>query len=598
MERFTKLFASAIAALVLVTITLPAQSANAVTIKPASAVRSVVVADGWTADQPRTARASIRWMRPASTFGATLVGYRIEKSTNKTSWKVVVSNTGSTSTRASVATGLSVGVQNYFRVRAITKRGNTTKVGSASPAIGRILTAKPAPPALLGLDTFSSPLSSTRTVRWLPQSSSERGGLAVTYTVAAQVVAGAANTATATNLSCKVVSKNSCSITGLASDAVYRLNLTAKNMRGSESHISQLAVNDAEYSKQWYLSLDRGIAAARAWTATRGTSSVVVAVLDSGITSHPEFEGQLVDGYDFVSEVSKSGDGDGRDADPTDPGDALDSELSSWHGTHVAGIIGARSDEIGITGIAPGAKIQPIRVLGTGGQGASIDLALGIRWAAGQDLNGLVAGGETLSGIPINKTPAKVINLSMAGIGSCPVSVQLAVDYAMSKGVTLVAAAGNGDDNFNPVENFRVYPTNCLGTISVGATGFNGDAAFYSNFGVDISAPGGDQKLAGVDSTGSQGLIYSTSNTGVSTIGQPFFRGEQGTSMAAPVVSGIVALMYSLRPNINTDQVWAALKASVIPFPAGSSCEMIPNRCGLGRINAATALDALIGITG
>jgi serine protease len=598
MERFTKLFASVLAAVVLVTITLPAQSASAVTVKAASAVRSVVVSDGWNASEPRLARASIRWTRPAATYGATLVGYRIEKSTNKTSWKVVVSNTGSTSTRATIDTGLSVGVQNFFRVRAITKRGNTTKIGLASAISGRILTAKPSAPALLGLETISSPLSSTKIVRWLPQTSAERGGLAVTYSVSAQLVAGPANTANATNLSCKVVSKNSCSITGLAADAVYRLSLTAKNMRGSESHLSEFAVSDAEYAKQWYLSLDRGIAAARAWTATRGTSSVVVAVLDSGITPHPEFEGQLVDGYDFVSETSKSGDGDGRDADPTDPGDAFDSELSSWHGTHVAGIIGARSNEVGITGIAPGAKIQPIRVLGTGGQGASIDLALGIRWAAGQDLNGLVASGETLSGIPLNKTPAKVINLSMAGIGACPASVQLAVEYAISKGVTLVSAAGNGDDNFNPVENFRVYPTNCLGTISVGATGINGDAAFYSNFGVDISAPGGDQKLAGSDPAGTQGLIYSTSNTGVSTIGQPFFRGEQGTSMAAPVVSGIVALMYSLRPNINTDQVWAALKASVMPFPAGSSCAMIPNRCGLGQINAATALDALIGITG
>lgn len=597
MERFTKLFASAIAAVVLVTITLPAQSANAVTIKSASAVRSVVVSDGWNANEPRSARASIRWMRPSSTFGATIAGYRIEKSTNKTSWKVAVSNTGSTSTRASVASGLSVGVQNYFRIRAITKRGNTTKVGSASAAIGRILTAKPAAPALLGLETISSPLSSTKIVRWLPQSSSERGGLAVTYTVAAQVQAGAANSATATNLSCKVVSKNSCSISGLASDAVYRLNLTAKNMRGSETHISQFAVNDAEYAKQWYLSLERGIAAARAWTATRGTSSVVVAVLDSGITSHPEFEGQLVDGYDFVSDAAKSGDGDGRDADPTDPGDAIGSEPSSWHGTHVAGIIGAKSNDLGISGIAPGVKIQPIRIIGASG-GSTTDLALGIRWAAGQDLNGLVVGGETLSGIPINKTPAKVINLSLTGVGACPPFVKQAVEYAIFKGVSLVAAAGNGDDNSNPVDHLSVYPTNCLGTISVGATGINGDAAYYSNFGVDISAPGGDQKLAGSDPAGTQGMVYSTVNTGSTTIGAPSFGVLQGTSMAAPVVSGIVALMYSLRPNINTDQVWAALKASVIPFPAGSTCAMIPNRCGLGQINAATALDALIGITG
>jgi len=597
MRRFTRLLATVLAAVVAVTIVLPTQSANAVTIKAASAVRSVVVTDGWSANEPRVARASIRWTRPSSTYGATLVGYRIETSTNKTSWKVATSNTGSTKTQAVVTTGLSIGVQNFFRVKAITKRASSTKVGLASSIIGRTLTARPAAPILLGLETISKPVLANKVVRWLPQSASARGGLAVTYTVAAQVVTGSSSS-TAVNLSCKVLSKNSCSIDGLVSDSVYRLNLSAKNIRGSESHISEFVANDAEYAKQWYLTTDRGIAAARAWTATRGSSSVVVAVLDSGITSHPEFEGQLVDGYDFVSEVAKSGDGNGRDADPTDPGDALDSELSSWHGTHVAGIIGAKSNDLGISGIAPGVKIQPIRVLGSGGQGASLDLALGIRWAAGQDLNGLVAGGETLAGIPINKTPAKVINLSMAGIGSCPASVQLAVDYAMSKGVTLVAAAGNGDENFNPIENTRVYPTNCLGPISVGATGITGDIAFYSNFGVDISAPGGDQKLAGVDATGSLGLIYSTSNSGVSTVGQPIFRGEQGTSMAAPVVSGIVALMYSLRPTITVEQVWAAIKASVLPFPAGSTCATVTNRCGLGQINAATALDALIAITG
>lgn len=601
MKRFTRVLALTIAAVVTATLILPAQAATAATIKSASAVRTVVVADGWSSSEPAQARANIRWARPASTFGATLVGYRIEKSTNKTTWKVLVSNTGSTSTRANLVSGLSVGVQNFFRVRAITKRGSSTKVGLASAVTGRILTARPAAPVLLGLDTISAPSLPSKVVRWLPQSSSARGGLAVTYSASMQVISSLNSSSSATvgsKITCTVVAQNSCSINGLVSDSVYRLSLTAKNIRGSESNISQLAVTDPEYSKQWYLSAERGIAAARAWTATRGSSSVVVAVLDSGITTHPEFEGQLVDGYDFVSDASKSGDGDGRDADPTDPGDALDSELSSWHGTHVAGIIGAKSNDVGISGIAPGAKIQPIRVLGTGGQGLSIDLALGIRWAAGQDLNGLVAAGETLSGIPINKTPAKVINLSMAGIGPCPASVQLAVDYAMSKGVTLVSAAGNGDDNFNPIENFRVYPTNCLGPISVGATGITGDLAFYSNFGVDISAPGGDQRSGSIDSSGSQGMIYSLSNTGVSALGQPSYRVEQGTSMAAPVVAGIIALMYSLRPTITSEQVWAAIKASVQPFPAGSSCAMLPNKCGLGQINAATALDALIGITG
>ena len=180
----------------------------------------------------------------------------------------------------------------------------------------------------------------------------------------------------------------------------------------------------------------------------------------------------------------------------------------------------------------------------------------------------------------------------------CPRFVQEAVDYAQGKGVTLVAAAGNGDTAFNPVDNSRVYPTNCLGPLSVGSIGATGDVAFYSNFGVDLVAPGGDQKAPGSAPAGSAGMIYSTSNSGTSTVGESIYRLEQGTSMAAPVASGIIALMYSLRPNIDVKTVWEALKASVVPFPAGSKCSLDSYRCGLGIMNAATALEALIAITG
>ncbi|MFM1993237.1 MAG: hypothetical protein RL600_1065, partial [Actinomycetota bacterium] len=180
----------------------------------------------------------------------------------------------------------------------------------------------------------------------------------------------------------------------------------------------------------------------------------------------------------------------------------------------------------------------------------------------------------------------------------CPFFVQAAVDYAQSRGVTLVAAAGNGDTAFNPVDNARVYPTNCAGPLSVGSVGFTGDVAFYSNFGVDVVAPGGDQRAAGLAPAGSSGMIYSTSNSGLITASEPNYRLEQGTSMAAPVAAGIIALMYSLRPNIDVKIVWEALKASVRPFPAGSKCAADPNRCGLGTLNAATALEALIAITG
>ena len=591
MNKTSRFVAGIVAAVVATSLLMPAQAATAATITEASAVRSVSAGDAWSSAAPRTARAKLSWAKPTSTYGATVVGYKIEVSTNKTTWTTAVSNTGSTATSAYVSGGLKIGSPNYFRVRAITKKGGSTKTGTASAIVSKTLTAKPSAPALLGLLNVTAPAEATRVVRWLPQSASQRGGLTVTYKVAAE-------TAGSDPVTCSTSTKTYCTLTGLVAGSVYSLKLTAKNSRGTEANVTEVQAADAEFSKQWYLGTDHGIAATRAWTATKGSRNVVVAVLDSGITNHPEFDGQLVDGYDFVSDTTKSGDGDGRDSDPTDPGDGSGADFSSWHGTHVAGIIAAKADAVGITGIAPNVRIQPIRVLGTLGEGSSLDLALAIRWAAGQDLNGLVAASETLSGIPVNKTPAKVINLSMAGRGACPGSVQDAVAYAMSKGITLVSAAGNGDDNNNPIDNSLVYPTNCLGPISVGATGFTGDAAFYSNYGVDLSAPGGDQRSAAGAPAGSGGMIYSTSNSGTSTIGESIYKVEQGTSMAAPVVSGIVALMYSLRPNVTSDEIWKALKASLRPFPAGSICSTTPGRCGLGAINAATALEELIAITG
>lgn len=593
-----RLAAALISVFVTASLIVPVQGANAVTVTAASAVRSVVVSDVWLATSPKSARAKISWTKPAATYGATISGYKIEASTNKTTWKTVVSNTRSTATSAFVSTGLSAGAPTYIRVSAITKKGSSTKVGKPSTIASRILTAAPTAPVLLGLTKLTFAASS-HVVRWVPQTAAQRGSTATTYKVTAKPSVGP-------EVSCSAITLNYCTLGALASGVTYSISMTAKNGRGTESNVDEFQAQDADISLQWYLGTDHGIAAARAWTATRGSSSVVVAVLDSGITPHEEFVGQLVDGFDFVSDATKSGDGDGRDVDPTDPGDGVGADASSWHGTHVAGIIGAKSDSIGMTGIAPNAKIQPIRVLGVQGEGSSLDLALAIRWAAGQDLNGFVINGETLSDIPINKTPAKVINMSMAfqpragtnDFAPCPYFVQAAVDYAQSKGVTLVAAAGNGDTSFNPVDNSRVYPTNCAGPLSVGSVGFSGDVAFYSNFGVDLVAPGGDQRAAAGAPSGSSGMIYSTSNSGTTTIGEPIYRLEQGTSMAAPVASGIIALMYSLRPNIDVKIVWEALKASVRPFPAGSKCAADANRCGLGTMNAATALEALIAITG
>ena len=599
MKKSMKLFAAVTSALLISAFLLPAQSASAVTITAASAVKSVKVSDAWSSSSPKTARAKLRWTKPSSLYGAKLVGYRIQASSNKTKWTTVVSNTRSTSTSATVSSGLKPGSPTYFRVRAVTSKSSSTKIGKPSPVVSRTLSAAPQPPALLGLTSVIPTTSGDRVIRWMSQTSAQKGMVATTYRVSAKPASGG-------EIACSATTATSCTLNSLTANVAYEISLTARNTRGSSTNLEEYVAEDSDLGLQWYLTTEHGIAATRAWTVTRGSSSVVVAVLDSGISSHPEFEGQLVAGYDFVSDATKSGDGDGRDDDPIDPGDGFEAEPSSWHGTHVAGIIGAKSDTAGMSGIAPKVKIQPIRVLGVQGEGSSTDLALAIRWAAGQDLNGFVINGQTIADMPINETPAKVINMSMAfqpragtnDFALCPTAVQAAIDYAQSKGVTLVAAAGNGDTSFVPVANSRVFPTNCAGPLSVGSIGFTGDVAFYSNFGVDLVAPGGDQRNAGAAPAGSNGMIYSTSNTGVSTVGSPTYKLEQGTSMAAPVASGIIALMYSIRPNIDVKIVWEALKASVQPFPAGSQCAAGPDRCGLGMMNAATALEALVAITG
>jgi serine protease len=330
-----------------------------------------------------------------------------------------------------------------------------------------------------------------------------------------------------------------------------------------------------------------------------------VAVVDTGITDHPDLNDNLVQGYDFISNSNQSRDGNGRDADASDPGDynLADGTSSSWHGTHVAGIVAASSNSIGITGIAPNVKIEPIRVLGANG-GTEADIAAGINWAIG----------VRISGVPTNQNPAKVVNLS---IGSSDFSTcysnsptQLAIDESKRRNVTLVTAAGN--DNHYATAS---YPGNCFGNITIGASGYTGDRSYYSNYssynssqgvyiGVDISAPGGDDR-AGLGAPAG-GLIWSTLNAGTRSPGEPTYGAEQGTSMASPVAAGVVALMYSVRPSLTDDQVWSILSSTAKDFAPSSECageliittlsngeKVTTGLCGIGIIDAAAALRAV-----
>lgn len=342
-----------------------------------------------------------------------------------------------------------------------------------------------------------------------------------------------------------------------------------------------LTPNDTSYTSQWDLfETTGGIRAPAAWDLATGTG-VVVAVIDTGIRPHADLSGQIVAGYDMINDTAVANDGNGRDADASDPGDWTAANEcaagdpasgSSWHGTHVAGTIAAKTNNAsGIAGIAFNAKIQPIRVLGKCG-GYTSDIADGMIWASG----------GTVAGLPANATPAKVLNLSLGGGGACDTTSQNAINSARSRGAVVVVAAGNENQNAS-----NSSPANCSGVITVAATDRNGARAYYSNYGtvVTLAAPGGD-----VRSSSSNGIL-STLNAGTQAPGADNYAYYQGTSMAAPHVAGVAALMLSVKPTATPDQIKAALQSSARAFPGTCS------GCGSGILNAQAAVQAITGTT-
>lgn len=298
---------------------------------------------------------------------------------------------------------------------------------------------------------------------------------------------------------------------------------------------------------------DYSIAAPTMWEATQGRKSVVVSVVDGGIVAHPDLAKQTVPGYDMIADSQNAGDGNGRDSNAADPGNRSDGKYctahpSSWHGTHVAGIIGAlRNNKIGVSGIAPGVTLQPVRVAGRCGATMS-DVIAGIRWASG----------GAVPGIPGNKTPAKVINLSLSSTVSdnlCPAAYQEVIDEARARGVVVVASAGNQGKDVR-----SRTPANCQGVLSVGATDDKGAPTSYTNAGYTIGmmAQGGE--------VGEGQGIWSTVDAGTAGPSKSTYRQMAGTSMAAPAVSAAAALVFSLGDFTN-DQVVQVLKASAVKPP-------------------------------
>ncbi len=392
-------------------------------------------------------------------------------------------------------------------------------------------------------------------------------------------------------------------IQSVSADAVVRVTAT---------------VDDPRFAEQWQLHTPDVFAASldatRAWDITHGSPEVVVAVVDTGIDyNHPDLAGRLLPGYDFVSRLSlsvdkgvsvapelefiRSHDGDGRDNDASDPGDAIDEHLraqfesvdiecyvnnSSWHGTAMASIIAANpNDGIGVAGIDWHAKILPVRAIGKCG-GRRSDMLDAIRWAAGVNDPAL----------PPNPTPARIINLSLGVDDLCTTADQQAINEAIAAGAIVVAAVGNNGRNTDVQPS---SPSHCQNVIGVMAIDKHGYRASYSNVGrdADVAAPGGDL------SPSIERVLVAT-NKGVDTPSSEFgYRPATGTSVASPHVAAVLALMLSVKPDLSNRELEALMLDSTRAFPKSTaplndtdvSCE--PSLCGAGILDAFAAVQAV-----
>jgi serine protease len=250
-----------------------------------------------------------------------------------------------------------------------------------------------------------------------------------------------------------------------------------------------------------------------------------------------------VAGYDFISNTTYAGDGNLRDSDPSDPGDYFTDadgfHASSWHGTHVSGIIGATANGTGALGVSPLVSIMPLRALGRSG-GLLSDINDAITWGSGGTVNGI-------SATPTKR--ANILSMSLGGSGStCPTSTQNAINGAVARGTIIVVAAGN-----DGIDIANSYPANCNNVITVMATDSNGERTSWSNFGSVASATNSIYVYAPGAS------IYSTWNTGITVPGSETYASMSGTSMATPLVSGVIALILAVKPTATFSEIKSLL---------------------------------------
>jgi len=392
--------------------------------------------------------------------------------------------------------------------------------------------------------------------------------------------------------------------------------------------------NDPLFVDQWYFQSTEQSAtrANQAWDVTVGSNMTVVAVIDTGVRfEHPDLlkvaqGGKLLDGFDFIANTPFANDGNGRDPDASDPGDFVtaaelaqapfnipacapqpgeDHVDSSWHGTRVSSLIAALTNNgEGVAGTGWNTLILPVRVLGKCG-GTDSDIITGMRWAAG----------IAIPGVPVNPTPAQIINLSLGGTGACSAAYQQAVSEITARGVLIVASVGNDGKAV-------AAPANCTGVLGVAGIRHAGTKVGFSNLGSDvgIGAPGGNcvnsppfRAPSGSD-PGNLCLFSITAalNAGATTPGASTYTNRVdklnvGTSFSAPLVAGAAALIHSLNSQLSPAQYIALLKDSATPFPTSSpttttvchvpigdtqaeECICTTQTCGAGMLNTNAAV--------
>ena len=404
-------------------------------------------------------------------------------------------------------------------------------------------------------------------------------------------------------------------------DYIFTNQMLRKPAQKPATVTTGLRPNDPLYGLQWHFR-DNGSAAGQSaggagfggfWDRAKDTGSrdVVVAVVDTGIQmNHPDIKGSpnLAPGYDMVSDPIMGNDGDGRDADPNDPGDKCnpdDATISdSFHGTHVAGTIGvaATNNAAGVAGGAWNVTIVPVRALGRCG-GKLSDINDAIRWAAGA-----VPARDGVKEV-WNSKPADIINLSIGLFGPCPASMQAAINDAVAAGAIVVSAAGNAR-----VDTQYFAPGGCQNVISVAANDARGQLTPYSNFGANVSimAPGGDMardddrdgRPDGILSTKFMKNCTDPANPGAA-VAQCYYAFENGTSMAAPHVSAALVLLKAKFPSAVPSELKTRLLQATIPrtnlqcsgactaYPGSTaipgSADMCYRPCGGRMLNLANA---------